>query len=423
MTAVFQRRTVESLIGRSTSDDTEIHATAAAIVSDVRARGEPALREFAERFDGLDSRAPLLIDKCEMQRAFRDLPTDTLERLRCIAARITLFAEGQRNSLALFEMPIPGGRAGHVIAPVSRVGCYAPGGRYPLPSSVLMTTLTARAAGVEQVWVASPRPDAIMLACASLGDADGFLVAGGAHAIAALAFGAGDLRPCDMIVGPGNAWVTAAKRIVFGQVGIDTLAGPSELVVLADETADACLVAADLLAQAEHDPLSVPILVSLHEELIESVAQELERQLASLPTARIARAALQNGGAVLVRHRAEATAACDLLAPEHLQLHVAEPHWFAERLKHYGALFVGEYSAEVLGDYGAGPNHVLPTARASRFSAGLSVFSFLRVRTWLSIDEAGVARDLYADAAWLARVEGLEAHARSAEHRLRRIVR
>ena len=423
MTAVFRRSTVEALLARSTDDDTEVHATAAAIVSDVRRRGEPALREYAERFDGLEPGASLLIDRCELQRALRDMPIDTVERLRRIAARIALFAEGQRTSLVSFETTIPGGRAGHVMAPVSRVGCYAPGGRYPLPSSVLMTTLTARAAGVEQVWVASPRPDAVMLACAALGDADGFLVAGGAHAIAALAYGAGNLRPCDMIVGPGNAWVTAAKRIVFGQVGIDTLAGPSELVVLADETANACLVAADLLAQAEHDPLCVPVLVSLHEALIVSVGQELERQLASLPTAPIARAALQNGGAVLVRHRDEAMAACDLLAPEHLQLHVAEPHWFAERLRHYGALFVGKNSAEVLGDYGAGPNHVLPTGGASRFSAGLSVFSFLRVRTWLSIDEREAARDLYADAAWLARVEGLEAHARAAEYRLRRTAR
>jgi phosphoribosyl-ATP pyrophosphohydrolase/phosphoribosyl-AMP cyclohydrolase/histidinol dehydrogenase len=423
MSTMFGRRTIEELLTRQANDDEALHASAAAIVNDVRARGETALRENAERFDGLAKGAPLLLGRTEMERALRGLPEESVTRLGRIADRIRRFAEGQMRSLAPFDAPIPGGRAGHMIAPVRRVGCYAPGGRYRLPSSVLMTTQTARAAGVAEVLVASPRPDPLMLACAALADADGFLVAGGAHAVAALAYGAGELLPVDMIVGPGNAWVTAAKRVVVGQVGIDTLAGPSELVVVADDSADERLIAADLLAQAEHDPASIPILVSLDERVIERVEQELELQLSTLSTAATARAALLNGGALLVRHRHDAVAACDLLAPEHLQLHVGDPAWYAERLRHYGALFVGEASAEVLGDYGAGPNHVLPTGRASRFSGGLSVFSFLRVRTWLSIEDVEEARELYDDTTWLARVEGLEAHARSAELRMIRVAR
>jgi phosphoribosyl-ATP pyrophosphohydrolase/phosphoribosyl-AMP cyclohydrolase/histidinol dehydrogenase len=219
-------------------------------------------------------------------------------------------------------------------------------------------------------------------------------------------------------VGPGNAYVTAAKQLVTGHVAIDTLAGPSELVVLADATADAGIVAADLLAQAEHDPRAVPVLVSVGAAIAEEVSAELLRQLETLPTAVVARAALANGGAVVVRDLAEGIATCDLLAPEHLELHVADAACVAPRLRHYGALFVGTAAAEVLGDYGAGPNHTLPTGGAARSAGGLSVLTFLRVRTWLAIDDAAGARELVEDAAWLGRLEGLEAHARSAERRL-----
>jgi phosphoribosyl-ATP pyrophosphohydrolase/phosphoribosyl-AMP cyclohydrolase/histidinol dehydrogenase len=392
-------------------------ASASAIVDDVRTRGEASVRDHAARLDGLKPGAPLVIGRAGMCAALESLLPDERTRLTRIADRIREFAEGQRQSLQSFEMAIPGGSAGHTIAPVARAGCYAPGGRYPLPSSLLMTAITARAAGVSEVWVASPRRDRIMLACAALAEADGFLGVGGAHAIAALAFGAGEVPACDVVVGPGNAYVTAAKRMVFGQVGIDSLAGPSELVVVADETSDPKLVAADLLAQAEHDPESIPVLVSLSEPFYRRVADELDRQLETLPTAGVARAALANGGAVVVSDLDEAIAACDDLAPEHLHLHVANAESIAQRFRNYGALFIGENSAEVLGDFGAGPNHVLPTGRVSRFTGGLSVLTFLRVRTWLAVGDVPNARELYEDAAWLGRVEGLEAHARSAELR------
>jgi phosphoribosyl-ATP pyrophosphohydrolase/phosphoribosyl-AMP cyclohydrolase/histidinol dehydrogenase len=221
-----------------------------------------------------------------------------------------------------------------------------------------------------------------------------------------------------VIVGPGNRYVTAAKQLVAGRVAIDMLAGPSELVVLADSTASPAVIAADLLAQAEHDPDALPVLVTLDPTHPDRVEAELSRQLADLPSAEIARAALANGGVVVVANVEEGIAACDALAPEHLELCLQNATAVAPRLRHYGALFIGGGSAEVLGDYGAGPNHVLPTAGTARSRGGLSVYTFLRVRTWLRIDDSAAARPLVEDAAWFGRVEGLEAHARSAERRL-----
>jgi phosphoribosyl-ATP pyrophosphohydrolase/phosphoribosyl-AMP cyclohydrolase/histidinol dehydrogenase len=282
-----------------------------------------------------------------------------------------------------------------------------------------MTAVTARAAGVETVWVASPRPAPVTLAAAWVAGADAVLAVGGAQAIAALAYGAGVVPRCDVVVGPGNRWVTAGKQLVAGQVGIDMLAGPSELVVLADASADARLVAADLLAQAEHDPDAVPALVTTDAALGERVAAEVQRQLAALPEPNraTAAAACGNGFIAIAKDLDEAVAACDRLAPEHLEVMVAEPWAVAPRLMHHGALFVGAGAAEVLGDYGAGPNHVLPTGGTARHVGGLSVLTFLRVRTWLELTDADAARGLADDSAQLARLEGLEAHARAAEAR------
>jgi histidinol dehydrogenase len=418
MTAIFKRRSVEELLHRAATLQTEVDATAAAIVHDVRHRGEPALRHYAEMHDRLAPGSPLILGREVMRDALDGMAPDDRTRLTRIAARIREFAERQRQTLTSFDMPIPGGKAGHQVAPVLRAGCYAPGGRYPLPSSLLMTAVSARVAGVREVWVASSRPDAIMLACGALAEADAFVVSGGAHAIAALAFGAGDIPACDLIVGPGSAYVTAAKRLVFGHVGIDALAGPSELVIVADESSDAGIIAADLLAQAEHDPMAIPILVTPSDSVVDAVNAALIVQLETLPTADVARSALGNGGAVVVRDLSDAIACCDELAPEHLHLQIACASDIAARFSHYGALFIGRESAEVLGDYGAGPNHVLPTGRTSRFSGGLSVFTFLRVRTWLRMDDLAASDRLFEDTAWLAREEGLEAHARAAELRL-----
>lgn len=391
---------------------------ARAIVDDVRRRGEVALREHAERLGDVAPGGPLVLGREALEAALVALPGDQQALLARTARRIRGFADAQRSCLEGMTVDVPGGRAGHTVRPVARAGCYAPGGRFPLPSSVLMTAVTARAAGVGEVWVASPRPAPITLAAAAVAGADGLLAVGGAQAIGALAFGAGVVPACDVVVGPGNRWVTAAKQVVAGQVAIDMLAGPSELVVFADDTADAELVAADLLAQAEHDPDALPILVTPDASLADRVDAALVAQLADLPTAETARVAVGAGFCVLVASMDEGVAVCNRLAPEHLEVIARGADHLAARLCAYGTLFLGSCSGEVLGDYGAGPNHVLPTGGTARFTGGLSVMTFLALRTWLAIEDPELAAPLARDAVALARLEGLEAHARAAERRL-----
>ena len=399
------------------SVDESTRATARSIVDSVRLGGEAALRRHATELDGLPPTAPLAMDRADMERVAATVEPETRALLERTAGRIRAFAEAQRGALAALDVPVPGGRAGHDVVPVEVAGCYAPGGRYPLPSSVLMTAVTARAAGVERVVVASPRPAPVVVAAAAIAGADRLLTVGGAQAVAALAHGVeGVSEAVDLIVGPGNRWVTAAKQYVFGDVGIDLPAGPSELVVLADRTADPDLIAADLLAQAEHDPDARTALITLEAGLIPEVRAALAARLETLDTADVARQALRSGFAAVAATLGEALQAVDALAPEHLQLCLAEPEAARRRLRHHGAAFVGERSAEVFGDYGAGPNHVLPTGGAARFSGGLSVFNFLRIRSWLRLDEpAAVAADVEA----LARSERLTAHARAAAARVR----
>jgi phosphoribosyl-ATP pyrophosphohydrolase/phosphoribosyl-AMP cyclohydrolase/histidinol dehydrogenase len=254
---------------RRAAVDADTLTAASVIVEDVRARGEVALRAHATRLGDLPEGAPLVLNRDALKRAFDAQPAEVQALLERTAARVRAFAVAQRAALSAVDVEVPGGRAGHDIRAVDRAACYAPGGRFPLPSSVLMTAVTARVAGVAHVIVASPRPAPVTLAAAHVADADALLCVGGAHAIAALAFGAGPVPACDVIVGPGNRWVTAAKQLVSGQVGIDMLAGPSELVVLADDSADPETVAADLLAQAEHDPDALPILVTTSDPLID----------------------------------------------------------------------------------------------------------------------------------------------------------
>jgi len=395
----------------------EVIERAKEIVNQVRDGGEAVLQEYAVQFGERGPGESLFVTGAEMQQALDELNSSDRERLERIAGRIGAFAEVQRAALHPVAVDIPGGTAGHSIAPLESAGCYAPGGRYPLPSSVLMTAITARVAGVESVWVASPKPAPITIAAAALAGADGLLAVGGAHAIAAMAYGVDTVPPCDIVVGPGNEYVTAAKQIVSTHVVIDMLAGPSELVVVGDCTSNAALVAADLLAQAEHDVRALPILVTSEASLVGEVEKELERQLRVLPTADVARQALINGGAILCDNEHDVVRVCNELAPEHLQLSLKDPDSILPSLKHYGAVFIGERAAEVFGDYGAGPNHVLPTGRTARTQGGLSVFDFLRVRTWISSDPGESLEELVEDSIWLARQEGLEAHARAAEGR------
>lgn len=392
--------------------------TAGRLIEEVRAGGEGALRAIAERLGDLEPGAPLVVQRAGLEAARDALHPEQRALLERVGERVRAFAQAQREALGEVRVPVPGGWAGHRVQPLQRAGCYAPGGRFPLPSSVLMTAITARVAGVEEVWVASPKPTLVTLAAAAIAGADALLAVGGAQAIAALAQGVGPVPACDVIVGPGSAWVTAAKQLVSGQVRIDMLAGPSELVVLADEDADPALIAADLIAQAEHDPEAWPVLVTSSEDLIPRVDAALQEQLAKLPTAEIARVSLESGAAVLCPDLRAGVEVCASLAPEHLELQVADPAATAPRLRNYGALFVGAGAAEVLGDYGAGPNHVLPTGGSARAQSGLSVLTFLRVATYLEIEDPAAARGLAEDARDLARLEGLWGHARAAEARL-----
>lgn len=397
---------------RSPVDATALN-DAAAIVEDVRDRGEKAIREHGERFGDLRPDDRIVFDLDELRSASEKIDRPARGLLERTAKRIRRFAHEQRSCLLDLDIDIPGGRGGHRWLPVSVAGAYAPGGRYSLPSSVLMTVIPARVAGVDQVWVASPRPTPVTMAAAAIAGADGLLAVGGAQAIAALAFGVLS-PPCDVVVGPGNRWVTAAKKHLFGEIGIDGLAGPSEIVVIADATSDPLLVAADLLAQAEHDPNALPILITDEPHLVLEVERLLAEELASLATPDVASSALEAGYAVVVEDLAEAVHLADLIAPEHLALHVQAPHSFAESFTAYGSLFIGDTSAEVFADYGVGPNHVLPTGRGARFQSGLSVATFLRSPTWMTMSEPDMIRP---DTARFARLEGLQAHARAAELR------
>ena len=405
--------------GRGGAVDSATLTTAAEMLDDIRRSGDAAALGHAVRLGDLRVGERHLYTPDDLRAARNRLPVREREVLQRVAERIRAFALAQRGCLNDLTLSVPGGEAGHTCIPVRSAGCYAPGGRFPLPSSVLMTAVTARAAGVERVWVASPRPTDATLAAAAIAGADGLLAIGGVQGVAALARGLLGVPEggCDMIVGPGNRWVTAAKLLISGEVGIDMLAGPSELVVLADETADARVVAADLLAQAEHDDDAIPILISTSTTLIAGVEDELQRQLTTLPTHATARGALRNGYAVVASSMEQAAALSDDIGPEHLEIHARDAQRIASGIRNAGAVFIGAGAAEVLGDYGAGPNHVLPTGGTSRFRAGLSVFTFLRARTWIRIDEVARAAQILEDAAALARMEMLEGHARSAECR------
>jgi phosphoribosyl-ATP pyrophosphohydrolase/phosphoribosyl-AMP cyclohydrolase/histidinol dehydrogenase len=303
---------------------------------------------------------------------------------------------------------------------IAAAGCYAPGGRYPLPSSVIMTAVTARAAGCQTVVLASPRPALITLAAAHISNVDVFLCIGGAQAIATMAYGLEAIAPSsDVIVGPGNKWVTAAKSLVNGHCGIDMLAGPSEVLVICDETAKAKVVAADLIAQAEHDVVARAILLSTSPDLIRDVDEEVQAQLDTLPEPNKSTAweALTQSFAVQCESIEQCIAISDDIAPEHLEIQTKAAQSVATACSNYGGLFVGEQAAEVLGDYGAGPNHTLPTGGTGRYTGGLSVFNFLRIRTWMHIDDAAKSQSMVDDSITMARLEGLEGHARAAEAR------
>ena len=415
-------RSVEEAVSSRPAIDPEARRVAASILRSLAEGGVPVLEELVSRF-GESPDGPSWRDRDDCRAAVDRLPSEVRRAIESAGDRIRAFAEAQRACLKPLRMEVPGTglEVGHDLVPLEVVGCYAPGGRYPLPSSVLMTTIPAQVAGVERIRVASPRPTDPTLAAAWFGGGDGVLAAGGAQAIGALAGGL--LGPaCDLVVGPGNRFTTAAKSLVssgevagFGPIAIDGLAGPSELLVLADETSDAELVAADLIAQAEHDPDAGVWLATTDPGLPDRVRSALEGRLDDLgdPNRAVARTAIVRGGVIRVEDEDGLVLVADRLSPEHLEVATREPERLAGRLRHAGAIFLGA-AAEVFGDYGAGPNHVLPTGGTARWSAGLSVLDFLRVRTRMSARSNGVAPGLVEEVATLARVEGLEGHARAA---------
>jgi histidinol dehydrogenase len=405
---------------REVADDVE--ATARGIVEDVRARGDAALIEYTERFDRVRLTAgSLRFSSDELAAAVRDIAADERAALSVARDRIEAYHSRQMPADDRYT-DSAGVELGTRWTALESVGIYVPGGTAAYPSSVLMNALPAKIAGVERIVMVTPTPDGrinpLVLAAAALAGVDEIYRLGGAQAIAALAYGTATLSPVAKVVGPGRDYVAAAKRIVFGAVGIDMIAGPSEVLVVADAGNDPEWLAADLLAQAEHDAAAQSILVTNSAELGDRVAEAVERQLKALPRAEIAAASWRDNGAIIVvGSLAAAMELANRIAPEHLELAVAEPEALLSRVRNAGSIFLGRHTPEVIGDYVGGPNHVLPTARSARFSSGLSVFDFIKRTSILKLGPEQL-RALAEPAIALAKAEGLDAHARSIAIRL-----
>ena len=398
---------------RSTTFAREVEDAVHAIVADVRTRGDAAVRAYTERFDGRGPGPDGSYEVTAAERARRGQVAPAVRRaLEHAAERIRWFHTHQRQDDV--EVEREGIRLGLRVQPLARVGLYVPGGTARYPSSVLMTAIPAKVAGVPEVIMVTPGASAETLAAAEIAGVDRVFELGGAQAVAALAYGTATVPRVDKIVGPGNQWVAAAKRLVFGQVDIDSVAGPSEVLIIADASADPAWVAADLLAQAEHDVEARAILVTPERGLPAAVEAALVAQLESLPRAHIARAALERwGAAILVDDLEQAIEVANRYAPEHLELDVAEPRALVSRLHTAGAIFVGKWASEAAGDYVAGANHVLPTGGAARYASPLGVYDFVRRTSVVEYSEAAAKADAAVIAA-LAEVEGLDAHGRSA---------
>lgn len=400
----------------------EAAEAARAIIAEVRERGDAALVDFARRFDRAElSAGTLRVGTDEIDAAERDCSAETLEALGVAARRIEAFHRRQLPQDVRYTDEA-GMTLGWRWTPVDSAGVYVPGGTASYPSSVLMNALPARVAGVARIAMATPAADGriapSVLVAAKLAGIGEIYRMGGAQAIAALAYGTATVAPVAKIAGPGNAYVAAAKREVFGTVGIDAIAGPSEVVVVADGANNPEWIAADLLAQAEHDAAAQSILITEDRGFAGRVAEAVARLLAGLPRRAVAEASWRNHGAIIVAPRAAAPALIDRIAPEHLQLAVRDPDALAEQVRHAGAIFLGARTPEALGDYVAGPSHVLPTGGAARFSSGLSVFDFLKRTTLAGADDRGLAA-IGPAAATLAGAEGLDAHALSLRLRLK----
>ena len=420
------KQTLDTLLAFEASTDEAIEKAVAGILHDVKKRGDAAVVDDTNRFDRMDAESMSAFDigQEELQFALDSLPQAQRSALETAAARVRAFHERQKEELKGFTYTEPDGTVlGQKVTPLDRVGIYVPGGKAAYPSSVLMNALPAHVAGVKEIIMVVPTPDGVknqmVLAAAAIAGVTRVITIGGAQAVGALAYGTETIAPVDKIVGPGNAFVASAKRRVFGTVGIDMIAGPSEILVLCDGTTDPDWVAMDLFSQAEHDELAQAIMLCPDAEYIAKVEASMEKLLPSMPRHATIRISLADRGALIkVRDMQEACEIANAIAAEHLEISSDKPQQWLEHIRHAGAIFLGRFSSESLGDYCAGPNHVLPTSRTARFSSPLGVYDFQKRSSIIFVSEAG-AQTLGKVAAELAYGEGLQAHARSAELRMK----
>jgi histidinol dehydrogenase len=419
----FDAQLEQLLAWESVSDDA-VNDVVKQVIADIRSRGDLALMDFTNRFDGWEAKAPsdLAIPVERLKQAWEGLSAEQQQALQHAADRVKAYAEHQKMDSWQFTEP-DGTVLGQKVTPLDRVGLYVPGGKAAYPSSVLMNALPAKVAGVEELVMVVPTPrgevNELVLAAAHVCGVNKVFAVGGAQAVAALAYGTESVPPVDKIVGPGNIYVATAKRTVFGQVGIDMIAGPSEILVICDGQTDPDWVAMDLFSQAEHDEDAQSILLCPDADYLKRVEASIEKLLPTMQRREIIETALRARGALIhCCDMDEAAKVSNFISPEHLELSVAEPDKYVDKIKHAGAIFMGRHTCESLGDYCAGPNHVLPTSRTARFSSPLGVYDFQKRSSLIMVSDEG-SQTLGRTASILARGEGLEAHARSAEFRLK----
>ena len=416
---------LKALLAFETAQDDSVDEVVAKILKDVKQRGDAAVLEYTNRFDKTNATnlAELEISKVELTAALNGLPNDQREALQVAADRVRIYHEKQLMSSWSY-IEADGTLLGQQVTSLDRVGLYVPGGKAAYPSSVLMNAIPAKVAGVKELIMVVPTPNGernqLVLAAAAISGVDRVFCIGGAQGVGALAYGTETVPQVDKVVGPGNAYVAAAKRRVFGIVGIDMVAGPSEILVICDGKTNPDWVAMDLFSQAEHDELAQAILLSPDAEFLEKVSASIQKLVQEMPRKDIIRTSLTDRGALIqVRDLDEAAEICNYIAPEHLELSMDDPLAFSKKIKHAGAIFMGRDTCEALGDYCAGPNHVLPTSRTARFSSPLGVYDFQKRSSLIFVSSEG-AQTLGKVAATLAYGEGLQAHAQSAEFRLKK---
>ncbi len=416
---------LKKFIPRTAKDDAAVYATVAEIIAKVRKEGDAGVSFYNKKFGGLPAKNFIVPDK-ELDKALKSVSQELLKAIKLSAKNIEKFAKKQLACIKPLRTDVMKGVSlGHSVIPVDSVCCYVPGGNHPLFSTALMLAIPAKVAGVTRICACVPPmngnklPHPVTLAALKIAGVNEVYATGGAQAIAAIAYGTQSIKPVTMIVGPGNKYVTEAKRQVFGKVGIDFIAGPSEVLVIADENANPAIIAADLLAQSEHDKDASGILVTTSAALAKAVEKEIKAQLKMLDTADIASISWENNGRIiLAKNLSEACEIANEIAPEHLEVDIKDPKALKYKLRNFGSLFLGQGSAEVFGDYDAGTNHTLPTMGAARYTGGVSVFNFLKICTFQNISPEGVVK-IGKAAVIMAENEGLTAHANAARIRMK----